>query len=104
MKTNSENLIRRNILRLLLERQISKHELALSIDMDDSNFGKMINGSRAFDYSKLDSIALFFNVEVYELFLYDKLIQYTQNHTTIIAIKTSKTINQDILQQIANLL
>ena len=102
MKTISETLLRNNILRLLTERRISKHELALGIGMDDANFGKMLNGIRPFGYDKVDQIAAYFEIEIAQLFQRDILTKHRNKTTTIIAFTTNNPITENTLRKILN--
>lgn len=102
MKSISETLLCSNILRLLTERRISKHELALGIGMDDANFGKMLNGPRSFGFDKVDQIAAYFDIEIEQLFQQDILIKHKDQSTTIIVFTTTKPITENTLRKILN--
>lgn len=104
---NSKQILCERVNHLLRERNISKTELADSINMDKSNLGKMLNGQHPFDLNLLDPIADFFGVDGEELIRTEKengIIRYTDKETTIIAIRTNKDITDNILQQIAKIL
>ena len=97
---NSKQILCERVNCLLRERNISKTELADSINMDKSNLGKMLNGQHPFDLNLLDPIAEFFGVDGEELIAQPKIIQTKRKSTTVLIVQTQKIITEKIIQQI----
>lgn len=58
----------KNIKKLRKLNGLSQEELSLNLDLDGSYIGKVENGKLNITIDKIDSIAKFFEVEVFELF------------------------------------
>lgn len=97
---NSKQILCERVNHLLRERNISKTELADSINMDKSNLGKMLNGQHSFDLNLLDPIAEFFGVDGEELIAQPKIIQTKRKSTTVLIVQTQKIMTEKIIQQI----
>ena len=101
---NSKQILCERVNHLLRERNISKTELADSINMDKSNLGKMLNGQHPFDLNLLDPIAEFLNVNQEELIAQPKILTTQKQDTTLLVIHTPKVITDKIIEQILDLL
>ena len=104
MKMNSKQIACKRVNRLLLERHITKSELADGINVDRSNLGKMLNGQHPFDLNLLDPIADFFEVHSEELLAQPQMIRASKENTVVLIVQTQKIITNKIIEQILAIL
>ncbi len=104
MKMNSKQILCKRVNRLLLERHITKSELADGINVDRSNLGKMPNGQHPFDLNLLDPIADFFGVHSEELLTQPQTIRASKENTVVLIVQTPKIITNKIIEQILAIL